>query len=55
VEYLFIIGTVVAITDSISQGSLRRLGFSSSIEMLLPTSVTGLKALFVVEFYKKFQ
>lgn len=53
VNCLVISGSVIAMTDSISQASLNRLGFSSSAELLLPTSVRGLKALFSVACYKK--
>lgn len=53
VKCLVITGSVIAMTDTIGQASLSRLGFSSSAEMLLPTSVGGLKALFSVAFYHK--
>lgn len=53
VSCLVISGSVIAMTDSISQTSLNRLGFSSSAELLLPTTVKGLKALFSVACYKK--
>lgn len=53
VNCLVISGSVIAMTDSISQAQLNRLGFSSSAELLLPTSVRGLKALFSVACYKK--
>jgi len=54
VEYLVITRTVVAMNNSISQALIRTLGLSSSAELLLSTSVTRLKALFSMEFYKKF-
>jgi len=54
IEYLIIAGTVVSMTDSISQGSLRRIGFSSSFELLLPTLITGLKELFSMAFTRNF-
>ncbi|GLJ20384.1 hypothetical protein SUGI_0370330 [Cryptomeria japonica] len=53
VTCLVVSGSVIAMTDSISQTSLNRLGFSSFAELLLPTTVKGLKALFSVGFYKK--
>lgn len=52
VKNLVISGSVIAMTDSISEASLERLGFSSSTELLLPESVRGLKALFSVATYK---
>lgn len=53
VTCLVISGSVIAMTDSIGQDVLNRLGFSSSAELLLPTSVRGLKALFSVACYRK--
>ncbi|GLJ20383.1 hypothetical protein SUGI_0370310 [Cryptomeria japonica] len=53
VNCLVVSGSVIAMTDTISQTSLNRLGFSSSAELLLPTTVKGLKALFSVACYKK--
>ncbi|XP_022136704.1 monoacylglycerol lipase abhd6-A-like [Momordica charantia] len=46
-------GSILAMTDSISGETLSRLGFASSSELLLPRSVTGLKALLSVAAYKK--
>ncbi|XP_010263643.1 PREDICTED: epoxide hydrolase 4 [Nelumbo nucifera] len=53
VQSLVVSGSVLAMTDSISDSTLERLGFSSSSELLLPTSVKGLKALLSVAAYKK--
>ncbi|KAJ0971688.1 hypothetical protein J5N97_019647 [Dioscorea zingiberensis] len=52
VESLVVSGSVIAMTDSISETALERLGFSSSAELLLPDSVKGLKALLKVAAYK---
>ncbi|XP_015064083.1 epoxide hydrolase 4 [Solanum pennellii] len=53
VEALVVSGSILAMTDSISTTTLNGLGFSSSSELLLPTSVKGLKALLKVAAYKK--
>ncbi|CAL0314451.1 unnamed protein product [Lupinus luteus] len=53
VQAMVISGSILAMTDSISETSLKELGFSSSSELLLPTSVKGLKALLSVAAYKK--
>lgn len=53
VRGLVVSGSILAMTDSISETNLSRLGFSSSKELLLPTSVKGLKALLSVAAYKK--
>ncbi|KAI4356934.1 hypothetical protein L6164_000915 [Bauhinia variegata] len=53
VQAMVISGSVLAMTDSISVTALNELGFSSSSELLLPTSVKGLKALLSVAAYKK--
>ncbi|KAE9596602.1 hypothetical protein Lal_00007708 [Lupinus albus] len=53
VEAIVISGSILAMTDSISETALKELGFSSSSELLLPTSVKGLKALLSVAAYKK--
>ncbi|PSS21401.1 Epoxide hydrolase [Actinidia chinensis var. chinensis] len=53
VRALVVSGSILAMTDSISDTTLRGLGFSSSSELLLPTSVKGLKALLSVAAYKK--
>ncbi|KAF7809721.1 Epoxide hydrolase 4 [Senna tora] len=53
VRAMVISGSILAMTDSISASALSELGFSSSSELLLPTSVKGLKALLSVAAYKK--
>lgn len=54
VENLVVSGSILAMTDSISDATVQSLGFASSSELLLPTSVDGLKALLSVAAYKKF-
>ncbi|XP_041009331.1 epoxide hydrolase 3-like [Juglans microcarpa x Juglans regia] len=46
-------GSVVAMTDTINETMLKSMGFSSSSELLLPTSVKGMKALLSVAAHKK--
>ncbi|KAL3725804.1 hypothetical protein ACJRO7_030781 [Eucalyptus globulus] len=53
VRAMVISGSILAMTDSISEEALQRLGFSSSSELLLPTSVKGLKALQSVAMHRK--
>lgn len=53
VEAMVISGSILAMTCSVSDTALERLGFSSSSELLLPNSVKGLKALLSVAAYKK--
>lgn len=53
IQSLIVSGSVIAMTDSISDSCLERLGFSSSSQLLLPESVKGLKALLSVAAYKK--
>ncbi|KAF3441076.1 hypothetical protein FNV43_RR19362 [Rhamnella rubrinervis] len=53
VEAMVISGSILAMTCSVSDTTMERLGFSSSSELLLPTSVKGLKALLSVAAYKK--
>ncbi|XP_022985108.1 monoacylglycerol lipase ABHD6-like [Cucurbita maxima] len=53
VEAMVVSGSILAMTDSISDETLQRLGFGSSSELLLPTSVKGLKALLSVAAHKK--
>ncbi|XP_057795016.1 uncharacterized protein LOC131011247 [Salvia miltiorrhiza] len=52
VDAMVISGSILAMTDSISNATLDELGFSSSSELLLPTSVKGCKALLKVAAYK---
>lgn len=53
VRSLVISGSVVAMTDSISETALERIGVKSSAELLLPESVKGLKALLSIATYRK--
>ncbi|XP_021638995.2 uncharacterized protein LOC110634345 isoform X2 [Hevea brasiliensis] len=53
VQAMVVSGSILAMTDSISNTTLSSLGFKSSSELLLPTSVKGLKALLSVAAYKK--
>ncbi|KAK7360015.1 hypothetical protein VNO77_01987 [Canavalia gladiata] len=53
VQAIVISGSILAMTDSISVTSLQQLGFSSSSELLLPTSVKGLKTLLSIAAHKK--
>lgn len=53
VKSLVVSGTVVTFTESMSAKTMGRLGFSSASEMLLPTSVEGVKTLFKGGIYKK--
>lgn len=53
VQAMVISGSILAMSDSISATTLQELGFSSSSELLLPTSVKGLKALLSVAAHKK--
>lgn len=53
VQAMVISGSILAMTDSISKATLEELGFSSSSELLLPTSVKGCKALLKVAAHRK--
>lgn len=53
VRSLVISGSIIAMTDSISDATLERLGMKSSSELLLPETVKGLKALQSLAMYKK--
>ena len=53
IEALVISGSILAMTCSVCETTMERLGFSSSSELLLPNSVKGLKALLSVAAYKK--
>ncbi|CAK7339578.1 unnamed protein product [Dovyalis caffra] len=53
VEAMVISGSILAMTDSISETTISELGFKSSSDLLLPNSVDGLKALLSVATYKK--
>ncbi|CAA2970985.1 epoxide hydrolase 4-like [Olea europaea subsp. europaea] len=53
VEALVVSGSILAMTDSISHTTLSSLGFNSSAELLLPTTVKGCRALLKVAAHKK--
>ncbi|KAJ7944281.1 Alpha/beta hydrolase fold [Quillaja saponaria] len=53
VRAMVVSGSILAMTDSVSEATMQRLGFSSSSELLLPTSVKGLKALLSIAAHKK--
>lgn len=53
VRSLVVSGSVVAMTDSISETTLDRIGVKSSAELLLPESVKGLKALLSIATHRK--
>ncbi|KAI3903257.1 hypothetical protein MKW98_031911 [Papaver atlanticum] len=53
IQAMVISGSVLAMTNSIGDDCLNRLGFSSSSELLLPNSVKGLKALLSVAVHRK--
>ncbi|KAM7252097.1 hypothetical protein ACFE04_023980 [Oxalis oulophora] len=53
VRAMVVSGSILAMTDSISEETMSRLGFGSSSELLLPNSVKGLKALLSVAVHKK--
>ncbi|XP_043713295.1 monoacylglycerol lipase ABHD6-like [Telopea speciosissima] len=55
VKSLVVSGSVSAYTESMSRKVTGRLGFSSSSEMLLPTSVEGVKTLLNLGMYKNFR
>lgn len=52
VETLVVSGSVLAMTESISQAEITRMGFSSSSELLLPETVKGLKSLLNISTYR---
>ncbi|KAK3164867.1 hypothetical protein QOZ80_1AG0025860 [Eleusine coracana subsp. coracana] len=53
VRSLVVSGSVVAMTDSISETTLERIGVKSSAELLLPENVKGLKALLSIATHRK--
>ncbi|BAS73337.1 uncharacterized protein [Oryza sativa Japonica Group] len=53
VTSLVVSGSVIAMTDSISEASLERIGVKSSAELLLPETVKGLKALLSIATHRK--
>lgn len=54
VRAMVITGSLLALTESMEERLLRKLGISSSSEFLLPTSLKGLKKLLSLAAYKKF-
>ncbi|XP_014507832.1 epoxide hydrolase 1-like [Vigna radiata var. radiata] len=53
VEGMVISGSIVAMSNSLRAASLQQLGFSSSSDLLMPTTVKGLKDLLSVAAHKK--
>ncbi|KAF9619513.1 hypothetical protein IFM89_007261 [Coptis chinensis] len=53
VQAMVISGSILNMTDSISKSNLEKLGYTSSTDLLLPTSVKGLKDLLSVAVHKK--
>ncbi|KAL8152067.1 hypothetical protein V2J09_021875 [Rumex salicifolius] len=51
-EALVVSGSILAMTENISDAELARMGFRSSSELLLPESVKGLKALLKIATFK---
>ncbi|KAG2298345.1 hypothetical protein Bca52824_034817 [Brassica carinata] len=52
VRAMVVSGSVLAMTDTISESNLNRIGFKSSADLLLPTSVKGLKTLFALSVHR---
>ncbi|KAG7641210.1 Alpha/Beta hydrolase fold [Arabidopsis suecica] len=52
VQAMVVSGSILAMTDTISESNLNQLGFKSSADLLLPTSVKGLKTLFTLAVHK---
>ncbi|KAF2574622.1 hypothetical protein F2Q70_00001010 [Brassica cretica] len=46
------LGALLAMTDTISESNLNQIGFESSEDLLLPTSVKGLKTPFALAVHK---
>ncbi|KAK9948607.1 hypothetical protein M0R45_004175 [Rubus argutus] len=53
VRAMVVSGSILAMTCSVSDETMKRLGFESSSELLLPSTVKGLKALLSVAAHKK--
>ncbi|KAM5576152.1 hypothetical protein ABKV19_007162 [Rosa sericea] len=53
VRVMVVSGSILAMTCSVSEETMKRLGFESSSELLLPSTVKGLKALLSVAAHKK--
>ncbi|CAH8391695.1 unnamed protein product [Eruca vesicaria subsp. sativa] len=52
VKAMVVSGSILAMTDTISESNLNRIGFKSSVDLLLPTSVKGLKTLFALSVHR---
>ncbi|VVA99482.1 unnamed protein product [Arabis nemorensis] len=52
VRAMVVSGSVLVMTDTISESNLNRLGYKSSADLLLPTSVKGLKTLFTIAVHR---
>ncbi|CAH8357731.1 unnamed protein product [Eruca vesicaria subsp. sativa] len=52
VRAMVVSGSILAMTDTLSESNLNRIGFKSSADLLLPTSVKGLKTLFALAVHK---
>lgn len=52
VRAMVVSGSILAMTDTISESNLNRLGFKSSADLLLPTSVKGVKTLFTMSVHR---
>ncbi|KAL1195949.1 hypothetical protein V5N11_029315 [Cardamine amara subsp. amara] len=52
VRAMVVSGSILTMTDTISESNLNQLGFKSSEDLLLPTSVKGLKTLFTLAVHK---
>ncbi|KAL0885439.1 hypothetical protein Bca101_009421 [Brassica carinata] len=52
VRAMVVSGSVLSMTDTISESNLNRIGFKSSADLLLPTSVKGLKTLFALSVHR---
>lgn len=53
IRSLIISGSVITMTDSINEASLKRLGAASSNELLMPETVSRLKDLLSISMHKK--
>ncbi|CAA7022158.1 unnamed protein product [Microthlaspi erraticum] len=52
VRAMVVSGSILTMTDTFSESNLNRLGFKSSADLLLPTSVKGLKTLFTMSVHR---
>ncbi|XP_013607610.1 PREDICTED: epoxide hydrolase 1 [Brassica oleracea var. oleracea] len=52
VRAMVVSGALLAMTDTISESNLNQIGFESSEDLLLPTSVKGLKTPFALAVHK---